>query len=114
MIITIDGPAGAGKSTVAREVARRLGLPCLNSGFIYRAVTLLVLEGGGDFEDAEGVRQLIEAMDLRFRETEAGTQVELNGREVASRLKDPDVTPQIYRIADNGRSLPGTNEAESQ
>ena len=46
MIITVDGPAGSGKSTVARLVSRELGLPYLNSGFIYRAVTLLVLEAG--------------------------------------------------------------------
>jgi len=61
MIITIDGPAGAGKSTVARIVARRLGLPYLNSGFIYRAVTLLVLERTGVVkEQKKDISMLVE------------------------------------------------------
>jgi cytidylate kinase len=107
MIITVDGPAGSGKSTVSRIVARRLGLTYLNSGFIYRAVTLLVVEDGGDFENKERVGELIASMDLRFEEDEERTRVYLGDRDVTQRLKDPDITPQIFRIANDGhlRSL---------
>ena len=107
MIITVDGPAGSGKSTVSRIVARRLGLTYLNSGFIYRAITLLVVEDGGDFENKERVAELIASMDLRFVENEDHTRVLLGERDVTQRLKDPDITPQIFRIANDGhlRSL---------
>ena len=113
MIITVDGPGGSGKSTVSRIVARRVGLPYLNSGFIYRAVTLLVLEDGGDFEDREKVSRIVRDMNLRFTEDGDLTRVFVqrhNGggeRDVTSQLKSPDVTPQIYKIANDGyyRSL---------
>jgi cytidylate kinase len=100
-IITVDGPAGSGKSTAAREVARRLGLPCLNSGQIYRSVTLLVLEAGADFDDQARVAEIIRGMSLRFGDPEAPKRVFAAGREVAARLKDPDVTAEVYRIANN-------------
>src|SRR4051794_37413055 len=58
MVIAIDGPAGAGKSTVAREVARRLGYRYLDTGAMYRAVTLAALELGTELSDARGVAAL--------------------------------------------------------
>jgi cytidylate kinase len=113
IIITVDGPGGSGKSTVSRIVARRLGIPYLNSGFIYRAVTLLVLEEGGNFDDREKVTRIVRGMNLRFEEDGDLTRVFVhrqNGggdRDVTSRLKSPDITPQIYKVANDGyyRSL---------
>lgn len=106
MIITLDGPGGSGKSTVSRILARRLGLPYLNSGYIYRAVTLLVLERGGIFDDREAVSRTIREMRLHFREDDDATRVmveEPGGaeRDVTARLKDPDVTPEVHRIAND-------------
>lgn len=102
MIITIDGPAGSGKSTVARELSRRLDIPYLNSGAIYRSLTLAVLEAGGDFADEEKVRSLASELEFSARDDEDGTtRFYLGGREVTTRLKDPDVTREIFKIADN-------------
>ena len=99
MIVTIDGPAGAGKSTVARRLARKLDLQYLNSGYIYRSVTLLVLEKGGRFDDRSLVEEVIRKLDIRFTDTDAGTEVFVDGRDVSSRITDPDVTAEVYRVA---------------
>jgi cytidylate kinase len=105
MIVTIDGPAGAGKSTVSRQLARRLGLSYLNSGYIYRLVTVLVLEKGGGFEDRALIKSIIENLDLEFVEggpdEDGGTRVISGGRDLTSRLKDPEVTAQVYHIAND-------------
>ena len=102
MIVTIDGPAGAGKSTVSRRVAESLRVPYLNSGFIYRAITLLVLDQGGDFEDRELVQRTIDELDLDFEDSGGRTIVRIKGQDVTDRLKAPDVTPNVYRIANDG------------
>tara|TARA_B100000929_G_scaffold290233_1_gene283163 strand:- start:1042 stop:1752 length:711 start_codon:yes stop_codon:yes gene_type:complete len=117
MIITIDGPAGAGKSTVARIVARRLGLPYLNSGFIYRAVTLLVLERAAAegcaieemFERRDDILEMIGDLELTFRdeapsgEGDSGrTLVFIGEREISGSLKSSEVTSNIWRVADDG------------
>ena len=101
MVITLDGPAGSGKSTVARALAKRLGLPLLNSGYIYRAVTLSVIDAGVDFDDEPAVEALIRALDLRFSDTDERTAVYLSGTDVTDRLRDPGVTRRVYRVANN-------------
>lgn len=107
MIVTVDGPGGSGKSTVSRILARRLDLPYLNSGYIYRAVTVLVLDDGGYFDDRVRVASTIQGMDLRFLEDADKTRVFVGEREVTQRLKDPAVTPEVYRVANDAhyRSL---------
>lgn len=102
MIITVDGPAGSGKSTVARILARRLSLPYLNSGAIYRTVTLGVLEAGISFDDREGVARVIRDLPFRSVEHPDGTRFFLGDRDVTHRIKDPDVTREVYRIANDG------------
>ena len=97
--MTIDGPAGSGKSTVALIVARTLGLRYLNSGALYRAVTLLFVESGDDFEDRKTVASRVAEMVLEVGDSREGARYSLNGRDVTDRLKDPDVTKQVYRIA---------------
>jgi cytidylate kinase len=106
MIVTIDGPAGAGKSTVARMLASRLGLPYLNSGYLYRAVTALVLEQGIAFDDADRVLALIRDARIEFADDtaggQAGTRVLAGGRDLTDLLKSPQVTEQVWRVANQG------------
>lgn len=99
MIVTIDGPAGAGKSTVARRVARELGLPYLNSGALYRAVTWEVIRRGGDFDDRDLVRGIIRDLDVCFVETPEGPKVFLHGADVTRELERPNVSGEVHRIA---------------
>jgi cytidylate kinase len=88
MVIAIDGPAGAGKSTVARETARALGFGYLDSGAMYRAVALSLLEGDGDpAERAAG-------MSIGL-----GDRVTVDGRDVTDEIRAPEVTEAASRIA---------------
>ena len=68
MIITLDGPAGAGKSSAARALARRLGWCYIDTGAMYRAVTLVALERGIPLEDSARVSQLAESIRIEFRD----------------------------------------------
>ena len=80
MIVTVDGPAGAGKSTAARALARRLGFRLLNTGAMYRAVALAAVRAGIDLADAEGLAALAREISIELR----GGQVLLNGEDVTT------------------------------
>ncbi len=107
LVIAIDGPAGSGKSTTAREVARRLGLLYLDTGAMYRAVTLKALQAGIDLKDQSRVADLAKACRIEF-EVRAGEQrVLLDGGDVTSEIRTPEVTagttpvsqhPEVRRI----------------
>ena len=100
MIVAIDGPAGSGKSTVARGVARRLGFTYLDSGALYRAVTLAALAAGADLDDGLALGELAAAaqVELHERDQEA-VQVLLDGRDVTEEIRDPAVTGASSRVA---------------
>jgi len=91
MVVAIDGPAGAGKSTVARGLAEKLGFRYLDSGAMYRAVALAVIEQGGDPAERAA------AADI-----EVGDRVVLDGRDVTEAIRAPRVTEASSRIAANG------------
>jgi cytidylate kinase len=96
MIVAIDGPAGAGKSTVARAVARALGYTYLDSGAMYRGVALACLDGGG--EPAQTARSI----DLSL-----GDRVFLDGRDVTDEIRTPEVSRRASEVAAD----PGVREA---
>lgn len=99
-VITIDGPAGSGKSTTAREVARRLGLRHLDSGALYRAITFALLEAGVPPERWEDLtRDELEALPLELRPTGAGFDVAYRGRVLGAELRSPGVTEAASRAA---------------
>jgi cytidylate kinase len=95
MVIAIDGPAGAGKSTVARAVAEALGFTYLDSGAMYRCVALAALERGIDVEDGERLGELAWSLDIGF---EGGT-IQLDGKAVEGKIRSPDVTIAASRIS---------------
>ncbi|MCP9793171.1 bifunctional pantoate--beta-alanine ligase/(d)CMP kinase [Vulcanococcus limneticus Candia 3F8] len=102
-IVAIDGPAGAGKSTVTRAFAERLGLVYLDTGAMYRAVTWLVRQRGVDPGDATAVAPLLENLDLRLSTAAAGgQQVRINGQDVTEAIRSPEVTAQVSAVAAHG------------
>jgi len=99
MIIAIDGPAGSGKSTVARGIARRLGFTYLDSGALYRVVTLLALESGTNLDDGAALARLAAA---RIELNEGGdehVQVFVDGRDVSDEIRTPEVTGASSTVA---------------
>ena len=101
MIVAIDGPAGSGKSTTARLVAERLGWLYLDTGAMYRAVGLALLEAGLPFEDEPAAR-LLDETDVTVAPPRAQggpMRVFLNGTEVTDRLRTPAVTEAASRVS---------------
>ncbi len=109
IVITIDGPSGAGKGTVAREVAARLGLAYLDTGAMYRMAALLVARAGVDAGDEERVVELLSGAEMEFKWDAAGGVMVplLEGEDVSDRLRTPALASLASRIA----TLPQVREA---
>lgn len=95
MVIAIDGPAGAGKSTVARAVADALGFTYLDSGAMYRCVALAAIERGVDLDDPEGMGELARSLEIALD----GERVGLDGGDVSAAIREPEVTEASSRIS---------------
>jgi CMP/dCMP kinase len=98
-VVTIDGPAGAGKSTTARAVAARLGCLYVDTGALYRAVALKALEQGVRAEDAEGLERLLGSTTLDLGGTPQDAHVWLDGVDVSARIRTPEVSEMSSRLA---------------
>jgi cytidylate kinase len=99
MIIAIDGPAGTGKSTVARKLAAHLGLPCLDTGAMYRVVTLAALDAGADLRDEEALRRLAADSDYQLDCGPTYARVTLRGRDVTEEIRSMRVSENTRFIA---------------
>jgi cytidylate kinase len=95
MVIAIDGPAGAGKSTVARALAARLGFTYLDSGAMYRCVALAGIEAGADLDDGTALGELAESLTIGMD----GDGVRLDGRDVSAAVRSPEVTDASSRVS---------------
>ena len=100
-IVTIDGPAGTGKSTVAHRLAQRLGLEFLDTGAMYRAAALAALDRGIDPADGPRVADLVSGMDLRFVWEADPPQLLADGVAVGERIRTPEVTKAVSAVASN-------------
>ncbi|MHB8919294.1 MAG: (d)CMP kinase [Desulfocucumaceae bacterium] len=98
--IAIDGPAGAGKSTVARKVAQALGYRHIDTGAMYRAVTLLALESKVDLKDDLALGELANNAKIDIIEGRGeNTTILLNGKDVSEQIRDPRVSGNVSRVA---------------
>lgn len=92
-LVAIDGPAGAGKSTVSRLVAARLGFSMVDTGAIYRAVALAALRAGVPFEDDRGLAMLLANLSLSFRKADAkGQAIFLGEEDVSAAIRSPEIS----------------------
>ncbi|MCC7290901.1 MAG: (d)CMP kinase [Phycisphaerales bacterium] len=101
MIITIDGPAGSGKSTAARKLAARLEIPYLDTGAMYRALAYAALQRGVDFERSDSLAELARSVRLEVDCGPTHTRVRVDGHDVSEALRDPkvsEVTPFVARV----------------
>jgi len=92
LLITIDGPAGAGKTTVSREVARRLGYTYVDTGALYRGVALAVEARKCSMDDEEHIAQICQTLSLRFENSPAGPRLYLDEEDVTDRIRTQEIT----------------------
>lgn len=107
MIIAIDGPAGSGKSTIARELSRRLGFEKLDTGAMYRAVAFTALDRGIDLDDEAAVDALASAITIRFMPGEPGGSITVDGRDVSREIRTPLVDANVSKVS----AYPGVRTA---
>jgi cytidylate kinase len=99
MVIAIDGPAGAGKSTVARKLAERLGLLYVDSGATYRAAALRVVKGGVSPDDEAAVAELVAGANIQFAVGDSGPQILLDGEDVTVAIRSPEVSLAAAKVS---------------
>jgi len=99
LVIAIDGPAGAGKSTVAQKVAARLGLAYVDSGATYRATALKVLQSAIAPDDEQAVARLMAQTDIRITTEGLQSRVLVDGQDVTEKIRTPEVTLAAAKVS---------------
>lgn len=107
MIVAIDGPAGAGKSTVARQVAERLRMGYLDTGAMYRAVTLVAIRDGIDPDAGERLAGVARTHRLQMVPSHGGMAIAVDGTDITREIRRPEVTAAVSAVAAN----PGVRQA---
>jgi len=92
MLITIDGPAGAGKTTVSRRLADRLGYKYIDTGALYRGVALAAMDRHIAHDDDKALSALLKEIDLCFKRTKSGLCLFLNGEDITHRIRTPEIS----------------------
>ncbi|WP_312562259.1 (d)CMP kinase [Anaerospora sp.] len=99
LIIAIDGPAGAGKSTVAQIVAQRLGYTYIDTGAMYRAVTWQVMQHDVDFGDADAIQKIVSTIQIGLRYVNGKMQVTANQVDITEEIRLPEVSRVVSEVA---------------
>ena len=107
MIVAIDGPAGSGKSTVARALAAREHLTYLDTGAMYRAVTCAALERGVDVSDADAVAALARGLDISLTAGAGGERLTIDDEDRTAQIRTPEVDANVSAVA----AVPAVREA---
>ncbi len=102
MIVTIDGPAGVGKSTVSRMLAKVLDAAFLDTGAMYRALTLAALRKNVDLKDTQRVLEVLQNCELEFTVADDEMKVAIDGQDVTAAIRVPEVTTQVRHVAAAG------------
>lgn len=101
-LIAIDGPAGAGKSTVARLLAKKLSYLYIDTGAMYRAITYFLIRKGINYEDSEALNQALGKIDLDFKIIDGVTVIFLNGKRCNEEIRQTDVNQHVSPVAKIG------------
>ncbi len=108
MIVAIDGPAGSGKSTIAKEIARQLGFNKLDTGAMYRAVTFAALDRGIDLDNEAAIDALAEQIEIRFTNgTGEDTRLTIDGKDASAAIRTPQVDANVSKVS----AYPGVRAA---
>lgn len=99
MKIAIDGPAGAGKSTISKEVAKKLGYIYIDTGAMYRAVGLAAVRKGIDTKDADGVSSILDDIDITISHDKTGQRIYLNSEDVSEAIRMPEISVAASNVA---------------
>lgn len=99
MKIAIDGPAGAGKSTISKAAAKKLGFIYIDTGAMYRAVGLAAVRQGIDTTDTEGVTYILDDIEISISYDESGQQIFLNGENVSAHIRLPEISVAASNVA---------------
>ena len=102
LVIAIDGPAGAGKSTVSKAVAGVLGLTLVDTGAIYRSVAYTAKQLGVSWGDADGLAKIVGALNIGFRMQDGQNRVFLDGEDVSEAIRTPDISEGASKVSSVG------------
>ena len=99
MIIAIDGPAASGKSTTSRGVATRMGITYIDTGAMYRAITLGLMEHGVSFKDLSAITEFLDTVNIYFEDSNSGNNIFLNDKSVTNQIRSSTVTEKVSEVS---------------
>jgi len=99
MIIAIDGPAASGKSTTAQGAATRLGITYLDTGAMYRAITLGLMDNGISLRDLSSIEEFLNTVKIEFGDSSSGSKIYLNGRDITDKIRSTAVTEKVSAVS---------------